>query len=437
MASFFSKKGNSKKRKKSLFENSLEITPILAIKSGSDLDKQLEMIELTKVDLAIAKVLQPYVQQHVLEIVDGFYKKLANVPELKKIIIDHSSFERLAKTLNRHIIEIFSGEINDAFIEKRKIIATMHVQIGLTQKWYIASFEEIYNGLVNMLQEYFELEDRERALHVIKKLLSLEQQVVLEAYDDEVMRLNQLEMDNQMNMIQSLEQTSVELASLAQETTSSIEEMSTQIEGIVANSATGTENAKQTIMVADQGQERLTEMNHSLDIMKSSTTRITKDMTNLENTSTQIKDIVNIVNSIAEQTNLLALNASIEAARAGEHGLGFAVVADEVRKLAEETRTSVANVTSLINQTSQQIAGSAASMHEVEGYLAEVREQMENTETSFGKIDESLSNTQASNQNIQDDLEGFDKIIHDIARAATVISQSAEDLNQMIENIKK
>src|SRR5690625_1485263 len=110
MASFFSKKGNSKKRKKSLFENSLEITPILAIKSGSDLDKQLEMIELTKVDLAIAKVLQPYVQQHVLEIVDGFYKKLANVPELKKIIIDHSSFERLAKTLNRHIIEIFSGE---------------------------------------------------------------------------------------------------------------------------------------------------------------------------------------------------------------------------------------------------------------------------------------------------------------------------------------
>lgn len=397
MAFTFFKKRNDTKKEKSLFESSLEVTSILEIQVGSDLEKQLEIIELTKADLAIAKILQPYVKNHVLDIVDGFYKKLANVPELNKIIIDHSSFDRLAKTLNRHIIEIFSGEINNDFIEKRKVIANMHVRIGLTQKWYIASFEEIYNGLINMLYECFELEDRELALQVIKKLLSLEQQVVLEAYDDEVMRLSKTEMDNQLKMIQSLEQTSIELASLAQETTSSIEEMSTQIEIIVANSSTGTEIAKQAITVAGQGKERLSAMNHSLDMMKSSTTKVTNDMTNLERTSTQIKNIVSIVNSIAEQTNLLALNASIEAARAGENGLGFSVVADEVRKLAEETRESVANVTDLINQTSEQIVMSATSMH---------------------------------------DVEGFDKVILHVAQAATIISRSAENLNQMIEDIK-
>ena len=71
--------------------------------------------------------------------------------------------------------------------------------------------------------------------------------------------------------------------------------------------------------------------------------------------SSEIKKVVEIVKGIADQTNLLALNASIESARAGEHGKGFAVVANEVRTLAEQTKSSVSNVVSLINKTNLQI----------------------------------------------------------------------------------
>ena len=415
-------------------DRSQDMTPVIQVPVGSDIEKQLKMIDLTKTDLAIAMVLKPYVEEHILTIVNEFYKNLASVPNLSKIIEDNSSLERLAKTLNKHIIEIFSGEVNEAFIERRRVIATVHVHIGLTQKWYIASFEKIFSGLMDMLTEHFETEDHIIAIRVVNKLLNLEKQFVLEAYDDEVNRLKELEMQTQLEMVQSLEYTSNELASLAQETTSSIEEMTAQVKGIIADSVAGTEVAEQAKVVADQGKNRLTAMNHSLEFMESGTTKVTEDITSLESTSTQIKDIIGMVNSIAAQTNLLALNASIEAARAGEHGLGFAVVADEVRKLSEQTGKSVTNVTGLINQTSEQILISAKSMQEVEGYLKEVREQMQNTEEAFGKIDESLDNTQASNQNIQSKLEGFDKTIHNVAQAATVISKSAENLNHMIEN---
>jgi methyl-accepting chemotaxis protein len=55
----------------------------------------------------------------------------------------------------------------------------------------------------------------------------------------------------------------------------------------------------------------------------------------ISRTSTQIGQIIGVIDESAFQTNLLALNAGVEAARAHEAGRGFAVVTTEVRTLAQ------------------------------------------------------------------------------------------------------
>ena len=89
--------------------------------------------------------------------------------------------------------------------------------------------------------------------------------------------------------------------------------------------------------------------NLSADIEKTSNV-----IYSLSNSSTQIADVLNVIEAIADQTNLLALNAAIEAARAGESGRGFSVVADEIRTLAMKTQESTTNIHDTISTILQQ-----------------------------------------------------------------------------------
>lgn len=109
-------------------------------------------------------------------------------------------------------------------------------------------------------------------------------------------------------------------------------------------------------------------------------------MTEIENSSRQIGQIISIIDDIAFQTNLLALNAGVEAARAGEAGKGFAVVAQEVRELAQRSASAAKDINALIEKSSSQVGSGVTLVNKTGEALKSIGEQVKTINSYIASI---------------------------------------------------
>jgi methyl-accepting chemotaxis protein len=100
--------------------------------------------------------------------------------------------------------------------------------------------------------------------------------------------------------------------------------------------------------------------------------RVVSTMTEIEQSSKKIAEIISVIDGIAFQTNILALNAAVEAARAGEQGRGFAVVASEVRTLAQRSANAAKEIKRLIETSVDKVADGSALVHQAGTTMAEI-----------------------------------------------------------------
>ncbi|WP_407933952.1 globin-coupled sensor protein [Aquibacillus rhizosphaerae] len=401
----------------------------LKIDKNSDFHKQLLMINLTEADLQILASLKPLVTEQIDQIVGQFYKNLEYEGSLMKIIENNSSVERLKKTLKIHIQEMFDGKIDDIFVEKRIRIAHIHFKIGLMPKWYMCAFQDLLMSLIELFDKKFQnKKEFSMAVSATTKILNIEQQLVLDAFQAENNRVNQIQEDQKNQLHEKIGNTSEDLAAIFQQSTASIQELVIKLDDILEISKKGTQTSVSVEETSTNGKNDVENQQVKMDEINQKMDNIKRETEGLQDVSNQIGGIVSIVTGIAEQTNLLALNAAIEASRAGEHGKGFAVVADEVRKLAEETKQSVSSVANLIAKTDNQINSVSSYIEEVRAAVTEGTESIKQINQLFDRIVEQMKTSKSQSNSIEQEIETFRTSLDEVNNAMSHVATSIDDL---------
>ncbi|MBS4197537.1 protoglobin domain-containing protein [Lederbergia citri] len=419
-----------RKKTQTLTQNRHEKQIQFIIPPETELKRQIEIISLSEKDLFIVKGLEPIIHQNITTIVNEFYENIINKPNLQQIIETYSTVDRLKQTFRIHIMEMFAGEINQEFIAKRVRIAHVHVKVGLKTKWYMSAFQNLMNSLIKLVAEKIENKsDLMDAVKAISKLLNFEQQLVLEAYEQETEKQRQLQ-EEKRSKIQQVGSRAEDLAAIAEETSASIEHLNLQSAAITELARQGSELASEAEYYSYNGMDQLQKSRESMEFTKASVDNIITNSNELNRLSDQIDMVVSIIKSVSDQTNLLSLNAAIESARAGQYGKGFGVVANEIRNLSEQTKKSILEVSKLISETKIQINNVTSSIHEVADIIQNGTKIMLSTNDAFEEILKSMVKNKEQNNLIESEIQSFIKVITEISSASAQVAVIADGLNQ-------
>lgn len=226
-----------------------------------------------------------------------------------------------------------------------------------------------------------------------------------------------------------LAMSSQELAEGATNQAASIDELMTTVTDV-------TNQVLENTRTTDKAHDNAKLIGDQAKISQEKMRELTEAMNTINDTSSEISNIIIDIEEIASQTNLLSLNAAIEAARAGEAGRGFAVVADQIRKLAEDSANSAVTTKELIDKSIREVQKGNEITEQTADSLNNVIKELDNIVKAVADIRVASDRQASSVKEIEKGFETISAVVQNNSAAAEETSATSQELSAQATALK-
>ncbi|MDA0708705.1 MAG: globin-coupled sensor protein [bacterium] len=339
---------------------------------ANEMEYRKGFVHLTDSDIALLQSLLPFVEEHVDGIVADFYEHLLRYPEARAFFKDEETLTRVKATQREYLLDLFRGNYDAAYFERRLQIGVVHERIGLDPKWYLGGNNNFLQIIIPLLMRRYRFRPERlcSAIQALLKVTNLDQQLVMDTYIG--------------SMVEKLTRLGAQIRSTVQVLAPTARESAER-------AAAAETQAKVSLGIANEGvqiaQRTLAGMNTLLGKSKEAVEQIQ----NLDGQIRHIEDIADVVGEMSAQIELLAINATVVASRSGEHGKGFSVIAKEIRKLSDESKASMARVHERIRDIFKATDATVRMTSEGAQTAEEGVKQTESTDAAFRDLAASIA----------------------------------------------
>jgi methyl-accepting chemotaxis protein len=237
----------------------------------------------------------------------------------------------------------------------------------------------------------------------------------------------------------SVRNGSGEISTASDQLSKRTEQQAASLEETAAALEEVTTNVRQTSERASEAREMVQHASSRAHTSSEVVSNAIDAMQKIEKASSQISNIIGVIDEIAFQTNLLALNAGVEAARAGEAGKGFAVVAQEVRELAQrsaqaakEIKTLIGNSEAAVNQGVTLVNDTGSGLKEIAQLVSAIKQHMEAIAIAAKEQATGLSEINTSVNHMDQVTQQNAAMVEEMNAAGATLSEESVRLSELL-----